>query len=929
MLKWTRFLPWWVPVLALVLAVVWGQRVRITEQAVIRILESRGIAVRVLELETAELSGATISGALLDFGRFSLTLQGVEARYTLEKLFRGDVDSLTISSASVRIKPVHAGDEPDDRPISLDAMAKLLVPVLDTRLPVETLEVDRLEFEGSSPALPPGGRLLITSFGREMQLQSSIRSARLTVRKSGAGINATVTDEQGTETARIALSFSRDADGSMTGISGMLSSDTSLLAPLFLEDIQADWFGVSGQATLDLVATSDDNAGWNLSVAGTLPDVTYRNMSMDGLTVEIRLGISVTGLTPSFSFDAEGLSGIRASRLVAGDMSMTQLHWLPAGMLTWNGSDVHVSFVRPAALSFSGLTGKHLEMGKTRIHPAGSAVIRRDTLELVLDQPAPAGSALLRIGDTTVRDLNGTLFGQLEFRNGRTGGQLSAPTRLEFTQILMSGIRIGPGHASPVLSFTASGKSTTVELHPATSFHADSMQSADTKVLNVNLNLVDGTRIRPGSAGTASPWSLSGGSWEMAPAELETGNLHMRARQMTLDLARASVDSSELRLDLQDVVLETPERTHHLEKAVLDASINAGEVEAKGSFVIRGLPTEFRFDMQQDMQSGSGTGRISPEHAISLSDHGDSFLKLLMPEETALNLDQGTLGFEYQPTWHDGKPADHLLEVSLGNLSGRYADLLFSGLNLNGSLFCAPDNPDGSSLGIENIRYGVDIENLQAGLCVEMDPDGQPPRFHVRDIRTNFLGSSIRGTDFVYDARNPRNHLSLSVSDLDMNRLVELQQFQDLSVTGTLEGRLPVMIHPDGVSIAGGRLTSRQEGRLHYRLDPALGESAVNPAIWPALKALSDFRYELIDAGIDYQPDGELSVRLRIEGSNPEFENGRPIHLNINSQQNVLSLLKSLQYTDKRNVGQETGILPRNLVNDALEAGSSEIDAGN
>jgi hypothetical protein len=48
----------------------------------------------------------------------------------------------------------------------------------------------------------------------------------------------------------------------------------------------------------------------------------------------------------------------------------------------------------------------------------------------------------------------------------------------------------------------------------------------------------------------------------------------------------------------------------------------------------------------------------------------------------------------------------------------------------------------------------------------------------------------------------------------------------------------------------------------------------------------------------EYQPDGTLKLRLEIKGNNLLVENGRPIHLNLNLEQNVLQLLESLRYVD-------------------------------
>ena len=69
-----------------------------------------------------------------------------------------------------------------------------------------------------------------------------------------------------------------------------------------------------------------------------------------------------------------------------------------------------------------------------------------------------------------------------------------------------------------------------------------------------------------------------------------------------------------------------------------------------------------------------------------------------------------------------------------------------------------------------------------------------------------------------------------------------------------------------------------------------------NPITGIALDALKDFRYSHLSAGVNFSPEGRLTVNLQLKGSSPELDTDRPVHLNINTEQNLLSLLKSLRY---------------------------------
>ena len=63
--------------------------------------------------------------------------------------------------------------------------------------------------------------------------------------------------------------------------------------------------------------------------------------------------------------------------------------------------------------------------------------------------------------------------------------------------------------------------------------------------------------------------------------------------------------------------------------------------------------------------------------------------------------------------------------------------------------------------------------------------------------------------------------------------------------------------------------------------------------------ALEDFHYDVLSSSLDYDPSGTLRLGMRLQGQNPAIEQGRPIHFNINLEEDIPTLLASLQLTDK------------------------------
>jgi hypothetical protein len=63
--------------------------------------------------------------------------------------------------------------------------------------------------------------------------------------------------------------------------------------------------------------------------------------------------------------------------------------------------------------------------------------------------------------------------------------------------------------------------------------------------------------------------------------------------------------------------------------------------------------------------------------------------------------------------------------------------------------------------------------------------------------------------------------------------------------------------------------------------------------------ALSNFQYHILDVTSDYKPGGDLSLQVHLEGENPDWQSGQPIHLNLNLEENIPALLRSLQLSDE------------------------------
>jgi hypothetical protein len=113
-----------------------------------------------------------------------------------------------------------------------------------------------------------------------------------------------------------------------------------------------------------------------------------------------------------------------------------------------------------------------------------------------------------------------------------------------------------------------------------------------------------------------------------------------------------------------------------------------------------------------------------------------------------------------------------------------------------------------------------------------------------------------------------------------------------------VDGTLPVRIRADTVSVSDGQIAVRPPGGTIRLSAGGIAGALTQPGLDLALGALTDFRFDVLEASVNYSDAGDLQLGIRLEGRNPEIEKGRPIHYNLNVSENIPVLLQSLRLQD-------------------------------
>jgi len=163
------------------------------------------------------------------------------------------------------------------------------------------------------------------------------------------------------------------------------------------------------------------------------------------------------------------------------------------------------------------------------------------------------------------------------------------------------------------------------------------------------------------------------------------------------------------------------------------------------------------------------------------------------------------------------------------------------------------------------------------------------------------LGGRARSDPFELDFSREKNAFVVQLEQIGLNEIMQLEQQEGLQGSGKLDGQIPVEISSAGVVVNHGKLAARVPGG-NIRYTPTAKVAAMaqsNSSVNMIVKALSDFQYEVLDVDADYNPAGDLKLQVRIEGKNPDWQKGQPVHLNLNLEENIPTLLRSLQLSSE------------------------------
>ena len=136
----------------------------------------------------------------------------------------------------------------------------------------------------------------------------------------------------------------------------------------------------------------------------------------------------------------------------------------------------------------------------------------------------------------------------------------------------------------------------------------------------------------------------------------------------------------------------------------------------------------------------------------------------------------------------------------------------------------------------------------------------------------------------------------LRFDNIDLAQVMELAQYNQVSVSGRVNASLPFWLGHNACLICNGRL--EQAGKLKIKLHDNMVSSLKKGGLTERMLVdlLKEMELEKSHANLNLTPDGNMTLEATITGLNPTRRPHHPITLNYTHQENMFELWDMVDY---------------------------------
>jgi hypothetical protein len=302
-----------------------------------------------------------------------------------------------------------------------------------------------------------------------------------------------------------------------------------------------------------------------------------------------------------------------------------------------------------------------------------------------------------------------------------------------------------------------------------------------------------------------------------------------------------------------------------------------------------GAGAEINIHGNYDSESSAGTAKVRLE-PIEFAEGGLQPARISPRFGESIESASGVLEAYGTIDWAaDTKLRSHIdfvaRDLSMTSTAGSF-ERLNAGIRIDGpSPYSSPPH---QLISMARIDFGLGLTNGLVAL--RLLPDGW---VDIESAEWSLAGGKI-STRGVVDPGAATQKLVLELASLELAKLLELAGVDGLSGTGLISGRIPVVRRGSTLEIQGGVLSGAEGGGLVQYLSNTLNAETAGSGqdMNVVFKALENFHYDAIEAKLDGDTNGPVTLSVRLLGANPDYLDGHPIDFTLTVDSHLVDLLQ-------------------------------------
>lgn len=821
-------------------------------------LQQRGCRSVTVLIETLDFNQVVLSALQFSWSdqhqNIDLQLRHLAVDFDPMELVQGRIDSVVVESAVLH----HRAGVTHKSTVAFDPsmLSRQQFSAWQKILPLKRLQIDQLVLSGKSfpPPLTQKLKLSFTQDSERAQLRLSGQG-----KISAARFEAEFKQTQTIATARLLLGPRSDAETSVSleykddRLTGVFSLD--------LEQIRSSerLMGLSGQipSTLKgrLAGTLEAKLD-QFSLSALELQARIEKFSLENVVIEdLRLTLNLTHEVNSNWYVLNPGSKFELSRLNSPSATLAQL-WVDLdGRVKGQKSDWEVEIGAQVKAEKLAAAMGHLERTELKFSVTGE--FHQSQLKV-----AVTGEDLWRFQNLSRADLSVERFSCLP--------RLSAVIDPELV----------------VINFAPDFKCSLKNLN------SDAGSITDLELTALGNNVLQLRRVE------AFSWSVNDQQWRLLPGEIEAFLIRIRPEPVTLNISAVGGEEQDFHLAAETsgsgMEIQSAGSGFRLKDIAGRIQLRQMEISSEISFKPERFSQSLTLNLTHDLNCAKGHGRLWTGEALLL-DENRPLSRLLTTWSYPFDLVGGALDLELQGGWEPDQPLTATSQLRLNEISGWFREMHFSGLSLQQSSRLLPtfQTLEPVRLSLLQLNPGIPINNLEAVAMISNTDHGW--EINLDHAVLQLLGGTFSAEPLTYLSTAAHNLIKVRFQGLDLAQAAAQQKTGGLQVSGLVDGTLPLDLSAAGIKISDGKVWEHGPGRIIYQPDNTAGGKGASLDL--LISALEDFHYQTLRTGVEYQPDGDLTLDVHLEGKNPKLSATRPVHLNLNLQQNLLSLIKSLSYS--------------------------------